>query len=77
MEKLKTLKDIRKLFEEEDGYDYDEYLKAEAVKWVKQLLTSSKDYKETEGTNFWFRGKADMLMCFFNLTEEDLKEKNK
>lgn len=63
MTELKTLKDLQKEYE----WKYDTYkaLKAEAVKWVKDLER-----------NMLEKGRFDIIdwiKIFFNLTEEDLK----
>ena len=80
--KLKTLKDlqhytvwnndIEKCKENEDIWISDEELRAEAVKWAKQLI------KEGEGSgtakeDIYLQGKLDMLQEFFNLKEGDLE----
>ena len=44
----------------------EEELKAEAVKWIKNMdITKSAEYCD---------GMMDFIMDFFNLTEEDLAE---
>ena len=55
---LKTLKDISFV-----GYQARKKLKAEAVKWVKELR---KEFKDNSGA-------TDFIKEFFNLTEEDLE----
>ena len=70
-EKLKTLKDMNsKLYITKEDEDNDvrwikrDELKAEAVKWVKF-------YRKRDGLDDWER--AEGLMEFNNITEEDLK----
>lgn len=63
MTELKTLKDIPMPLDYEGTLSRDD-LKAEAVKWA------NKYYKENETWNWDF-------LDFFNLTEEDLEEKEK
>lgn len=64
-EKLRTLNDFIELWKNRTthygdiGFDDIEELKAEAIKWVK-----SDKIKHMNGT--------DILLVFFNLTEEDL-----
>jgi len=72
-EKLKTLKDLKyeHLALEKDLVNADE-LKAEAVKWVKDLDLSD------DNPDLWIDGgKKEIMMDFFNLTEEDLYYKIK
>ena len=67
IDKLKTLKDLE--MHDDFGIPYVELddLRAEAVKWVKQLneLESTEDGESSAQINFIIR--------FFNLSEEDLK----
>ena len=64
MTKLRTLKDIQEEFiDEHNNYIVDE-LRAEAIKWVKEL--ESYDSKESLRIIMW-------IIKFFNLTEDDLK----
>jgi len=93
--KLKTLKDLERHY---DDFD-DEYinnlkdfrfinlkeLKAEAVKWVKELRKQGKELIEDKTwNNFAKRLNTDMTLGstswikhFFNVTEEDLIEVEK
>ena len=58
---LKTLKDLNLACGEDiDDAVYIDELKAEAIKWVKHW----KKYS--------YNNKADAIMEFFNITEEDL-----
>ena len=65
MSKLKTLKDLKE--DDAGGYlcdntrDWDEEIKAEAIKWVKELYNKGHGYITIHE---W--------VAFFNLTEEDL-----
>lgn len=74
MEELKTLKDLKwfdasdfGVLEDNDTVLVSE-LKAEAVKWVDEL----RSIKESIMSQDYRDGKIDMLISFFNLTEEDL-----
>lgn len=71
MKELKTLKDIQIIGP--DGVEDSEYVKgllrAEAVKWVKEL---DKDRTDFNGILLG-KIKASVLIDFFNLTEVDLK----
>ena len=73
MSDLKTLKDLNlfNCWNEELDIDekgiYVEELKAEAVKWVKQLREVHTTI--AQGALIW------KFMLFFNLTESDLEEK--
>ena len=80
-EKLKTLKDLN--IEEDRDYrsliDREE-LKAEAVKWVKEILRKEmelgnikKGSKNNNHFNPRKQGQITFIKHFFNLTEEDLK----
>lgn len=69
MKELKTLKDMDFINELEGNIIAIEELKAEAVKWVKEL---NKDRTDFNGILLG-KIKASVLMDFFNLTEEDLK----
>ena len=73
MTKLKTLKDIDndKTYDKGNGIVSVERLKQEAIKWVKGLKSikksiMSQDYRD---------GKIDVLISFFNISDEDLKWK--
>ena len=71
--KLKTLKDFK--LRKEDGtirinsrnLTLDE-IKAEAIKWVKNERSYHNKYRDA---------RADVLMELHDITEEDLKSKNK
>ena len=74
MEELKTLKDLKwfdasdfGVLEDNDTILVSE-LKAEAMKWVDEL----RSIKESIMSQDYRDGKIDMLISFFNLTEEDL-----
>ena len=78
MDELKTLKDFIGV-----GTDcvYDhirpEELRAEAVKWVKKIIKDQANignYKQNH-MNPRKQGQISFIKHFFNLTEEDLKEK--
>ena len=71
MKKLKTLKDMFSYDPEEHtaawhaaSQYYKKEIKAEAIKWVK-FVRKEYDYTDRED---------QLLMDFFNLTEEDLKD---
>ena len=70
MSELKTLKDLER-FEDLKHQDHfivsSAVLKAEAMKWVKEMENSGDFYQlEDENLTNWIKH-------FFNLTEEDLK----
>ena len=71
MTELKTINDIRKEFSESYGVEIPDQaevyprIKAEAIKWVKEMdINRSADYCD---------GMMDFIMKFFNITGEDLK----
>jgi len=74
MKKLKTLKDLHEQYLRQSSFPICKFtdsrhflkeLKAEAVKWVKEMdIYRSADYCD---------GMMDFIMKFFNLTSEDLK----
>ena len=70
MKELKTLKDIEGGMDEFYNIFYKN-LKAEAVKWVKEISEKNPNPYGDSDTIYWIKH-------FFNLTEEDLKNnKNK
>ena len=85
--KLKTLKDLRGHYKagcidwwelKENGEDVKfEDLKQEAIKRVKHLEEIKKNRKADDVYNEYsfgkLQGKIDVLIKFFNITEEDLK----
>ena len=89
---LKTLKDIPmeqdKVYSEEDinndeinkdfrvAFNWKRAIKAEAVKWVKEIDTSTGGEKFVDDPYCCKPCLLDWIKHFFNLTEEDLKEKN-
>ena len=86
MKEIKTLKDLfdDDWYEENDIYFIDanevvdltkEELKAEAVKWVKEDLRCMKDMEEEDYLYICADARVDFIKHFFNLTEEDLEEK--
>ena len=79
---LKTLKDIRnELTIQDDEDSFVEYLKQEAIKWIKELGNLDKE----DTTMFVFCEETTVkkpqyrriiikwIKHFFNITEEDLK----
>ena len=86
MKKLKTLKDIFKELDREiESGDYwmsaflnlNKNLKAEAIKWIKELEFRRR-YQETPLKELYEKSLIESerwIMYFFNITEEDLKEK--
>ena len=79
MSELKTLKDLKEF--DEEGTIYSETyeaktLKAEAVKWVKEL--KNLNFLPKKENVDWFLNEDDKISIrvfiryFFNLTEEDL-----
>ena len=59
-EELKTLKDIERCGEDDDK------IKAEAMKWIKEISKKNPNpYGDTDSVRW--------IKHFFNLTEEDLK----
>ena len=85
MTELKTLKDLiisREYLKPENYALIDaKVLKAEAVKWIKEIQDEIKRLEERankglpiEKLKIWENiGKSNVLMDFFNLTEDDLK----
>jgi len=84
----KTLKDITGMDAQEFvgiGKDYfmkyDDDLKHEAIKWIKEIILSSEDYIQLSSSNYkiGFYCQAEKgaviewIKHFFNLTEDDLK----
>lgn len=73
--KLKTLKDLERKWKKENRqpclYAMDK-LKAEAVKWVKELRECS-DFDKLQDLNLDGTDE-DWIQHFFNLTESDLIE---
>lgn len=80
--KLKTLKDLKPLFE--DNYPYmDEILREEAIKWVKEWKSDERLSYPTATVfenaplaliQLELETKIKVIMEKFNLTEEDLKD---
>ena len=78
MEKeLKTLKDLHDFYEEnwrELDMDFIDFIKAEAVKWYKDLLQAIDNPKEDCPVVTWNYSIAfirNWIKHFFNITEED------
>ena len=67
MTELRTLKDLGSLHSR-NVVQFEQKLKAEAVKWVK-MFQSRKDYKDCREAS----GAEESFKNFFNITEEDLK----
>ena len=75
---LKTLKDIEKMganaLKLNAVFVEVEELKAEAVKWVKEIRNQKKpknmEFREWRSSNY---GAEEFIKHFFNLTEGDLK----
>ena len=84
-EELKTLKDIEVKPEFDEGtqftpYVHTELLKAEAIKWIKYLKYMQSQIKPPSNINaiyLSFTDRIDWIKHFFNLTKEDLQEKEK
>ena len=81
MTELKTLKDIKHLVEREEGLpDYEAVdiltLKAEAVKWIKNLDERIKQDDEIKYNSECWRITKLWFVQFFNLTKQDLQEVN-
>ena len=77
MSELKTLKDMKKYVFSKGEVVGVEYLRAEAVKWVKEILKHKDESKftikgRTHFANEWF-AVADFIVWNNNLTEEDLR----
>jgi len=72
MTELKTLKDIEiPMFAgEEDGQGFRDSVKAEAVKWVKEMQKNWHELGNYGDDNFAPESLA--FMQFFNITEKDL-----
>ena len=66
---LKTLKDIERI-EKDCEWVYSLELKAEAIKWVKEIL---KTDEETLQSALSRNTRVSWIVHFFNITEEDLK----
>jgi len=77
MKELKTLRDMKNqmnLFGEMFEYCKVEELKAEAIKWWKEINKNSNKMKEYFCMVPQARvGAKEMLITFFNLIEENLK----
>ncbi len=81
MSELKTLKDLKWLDASDFGILEDNdtvlvsELKAEAVKWVKdlrqQLRPENLEFREWRAGNY---AQEEFIKHFFNLTEDDLKQ---
>jgi hypothetical protein len=71
-ERLKTLKDIK--LKEVNGFWYYglDDLRAEAIKWIKELEQTPMDY-EDDGANGEVKGQIDWIKHFFNIEESELK----
>lgn len=74
-DKLKTLKDIEIPNDYSLGeYVYSSTLKAEAIKWVKEVKSGEIDLGGNRIRNpDMERAIKEWIKLFFNLTEEDLK----
>ena len=68
--KLKTLKDIRIVGDSgNNGYLFEQGdLKAEAIKWVKEINTFIVRKNSAKRTRL-----VEWIKMFFNITEDDLK----
>ncbi len=71
MNELKTLKDLKIFYLKIPNSNYEDFikrddLKAEAVKWVKEIRNVLREGLAVENSD-------KILLDFFNLTEEDLK----
>ena len=87
MTKLKTLKDMRNFGRsqgktgQDPSWIFTAELKEEAIKWVNDLMEEKKRCvpvgEKEDNMGFWYIQdiRADWIKHFFNLTEEDLKEK--
>lgn len=87
--KLKTLKDIDKEYTDYNGdceqVNLKDRLKAEAVKWVKDLADNwyklhslKQELEGEEALNYCeTREQINWIKHFFNLTEKDLGEQEK
>lgn len=78
MEELKTLKDLEDTSEDPHYKAYMDWeLKAEAVKWVKQMKRIGVGYTDLGGNRVKQECCKDTAIRFFNhffnLTEEDLE----
>ncbi len=85
MTELKTLKDLESNLdlkckfegiEENHIREIIKQLKAEAVMWVKSILTNDENYRDNNLREFAY-GTIEWIKHFFNLTEADLEEKSK
>ena len=81
MTELKTLKDFEKekFYSQEGQCSYNHaliMLKAEAVKWVKEITKdqNNKGNFQSNHMNPRKQGQISWIKHFFNLTEEDLKD---
>ena len=71
--KLKTLKDLEIMYEKkvpESPFVHSWRLKAEAIKWVKEIL---KTDEETLQSALSRNTRVSWIKYFFNITEDDLK----
>ena len=69
MTELKTLKDIFPVHNTDESYqEYDDILRAEAIKWIKHFGVVNEDFLITQGMTV-----RDWIKHFFNITEEELK----
>ena len=73
MDELKTLKEID-FYEADTQKEIEKRLKAEAVKWVKELYTEIERPDLTAVSIANLNGRLIMLINFFNITEKDLEE---
>jgi len=81
-DKLKTLKDLRDMYGDSHGMVNTWKLKEEAIKWVKvrKGWLKEKDFGESteeqiETYKYGVNREIAVLTFFFNITEEDLKDK--
>jgi hypothetical protein len=79
-DELKTLKDIQEYEEKEEignakPFVYSMVLRQEAIKWVKDAEYKIKQHFPTTPMTHYYQGQINILIEFFNLTEEDLEEK--
>ncbi len=85
MIELKTLKDIKEDIDSEQ-WEFDsawspgayralELLKQEAIKWIKELKETDEFSEDEQGIFDNNYNVQEWIKHFFNITEEDLKDK--
>ena len=70
MIKLKTLKNLEREFEFEQEAVWIESLRAEAIKWIKELLNN---HLQMGLNKYEAEERIDWIKHFFNITDEELK----